>query len=101
MNGSYFKNPTFPTLEKDDENDTNDVIHDREESSDIFGNNLKKKVSVYASYPYSNEFKVFNGIIEEVKDDYIIVKDIVKDVWYYILRDYINYIEFNEQIKIM
>ena len=96
MNGSYFKNPTFPTLDNVDEIEVNKEIKD-------FSNNLNKKVKVYASFPYLNDNKeqIFEGILEQFNNNYLIIRDIHKEVWYYVLYRYLNYIEFNEKFELI
>ena len=102
MNGTYFVNPTFLTLENDDEliNTSDEIISKDKKDYSNFDRNLKKKVKVFASFPYLSENKghFFDGILEYFSNDHIIVRDIQNDVWYYVLTCYINYIEFQEKI---
>ena len=98
MNGTYFKNPTFPTLENDDIDKSKEVNIGSE-----LGNNLNKKVKVYASFPYlsDNKGQVFEGILEHYDSNYVIIRDIQKEAWYYVLNCYINYLEFNEKVDLL
>ena len=98
MNGAYFKNPTFPTLENDDTYDSNKDSSVVKIGSEL-SNNISKKVKLYASFPYANdkEEHVFEGILEHWDKNYVIIRDIKKEAWYYVSNCYINYLEFSEK----
>lgn len=105
MNGTYYPNPTFPN------NMNNDVINENtinttmplEQSyiENILRLNKGKKVSIYASFPDSKEFKdrIFEGIIEESGKDHIIMSNNEKNEWYLIPLIYMNYATFEEKIN--
>lgn len=105
MNGTYYPNPTFPN------NMNNDVINENtinttmplEQSyiENILRLNKGKKVSIYASFPDSKEFKdrIFEGIIEESGKDHIIMSNNEKKEWYLIPLIYMNYATFEEKIN--
>lgn len=62
--------------------------------------NRGKQVSIYATYPDSNEWRdrVFKGIVEQSGRDHVILSDPKTGEWYLILIIYVNYIKFNEEI---
>ena len=103
MNGTYYKNPTFPSIK--DNNYQDSIIVDsntNEKNEDIISNNIGKLVFVFASFPNSNEIKdiTFEGIIENTKKDYLILSNPQSGKWYLIPYKNINYIEFEENINI-
>ena len=102
MNGTYYKNPTFPAA--DDNNYQDNPVEDveiNEERNDILINNIGKKVNIFANYLNSNESKntSHSGIIENNKKDYLIISNPTSGKWYLIPHKYINYIEFEEKIN--
>ena len=67
----------------------------------ILRQNRGKKVTVYQTFPDSNEWKdkSFNGIIEESGRDHIILSNPHSGKWYLLSMIYVDYIEFDEEIK--
>lgn len=63
--------------------------------------NKGKKVTVYASYADSLEWKdrIFKGIIEQSGRDHLILSDPTTGKWYLLLMIYIDYVEFDEKIN--
>ena len=63
--------------------------------------NKGKKVTIYASYADSREWKdrIFKGIIEESGRDHIILSDPTTGKWFLIIMIYVDYIEFDEKIN--
>ena len=106
MNGTYYQNPTFPSAVPNNSNDIS-VTLDKEVSindiyiENILNNNIGKFVNTYVSFPNSNEIKdiTFTGIIEKNGKDYLIISNPETGKWYLIPNKYINYIEFEEEIK--
>ena len=115
MNGSYYKNPTFPTLENDNiKNNIDNTFESGYEAGqladlpmqqsyieNILRHNKGKKVRAYVSFPDSSEWKdrIFEGTIEQAGRDHLIIKDIQNGNWYLILMIYLDYVEFDERIN--
>lgn len=109
MNGSYFQNPTFPTVSNDSIPSTppgNVSYYDSmpiEQSyiENILRLNKGKKVKAYVSYPDSNEWrdKVYEGIVEEAGRDHLILMSPSTGKWYLIRMIYLDYVEFDERIN--
>ena len=111
MNGSYFKNPTFPGVEENLEDTVNytsnintpqnDGILDIEQSyiENVLRQNKGKKVKVYASFADSTSWRdrMFEGYIEEASRDHLIVR-LLDDRWILIPSIYMDYVEFEDQI---
>jgi len=94
MNGSFYQNPTFQN---------NETLNNRleEDSNNLFELNKGKKIKVYTSFPFSNDYKdkLFEGMLEGMKEDALILSE-SDDTWYIIPLQFINYITFNEKINI-
>ena len=78
MNGNFFQNPTFPTVNNDYENGYqaggNEFLNDQQSYiENILRHNKGKKVKIYVSYPDSENCrdKVFDGILEQAGRDNI------------------------------
>ena len=104
MNGTYYKNPTFPASIDNNYQEsispvekTNTIKEDN--YSDILKNNIGKKINISMSYQ-NNEKELYNGIIEYIGDDNIIISNPESGNWYLLLLKYLNYIEFEEKINI-
>lgn len=109
MNGTYYQNPTFPTIDNNYEkvNYSNNDYSSNDEISmeqsfieNILRHNKGKKVKAYVSFPDSNEWKdkVFEGIVEQAGRDHLIIRDVNDNKWYLILMIYLDYVEFDEKI---
>ncbi len=114
MNGNFYQNPTFPTL--DNNNNTNNNDYQFEEGyqagqlsdipmqqsyiENILRHNKGKKVKAYVSFPDAQEWKdkIFEGTIEQAGRDHLIIRDPKNGHWYLILMIYLDYVEFDEQI---
>ena len=95
MNGTYFRNPTFPIDVDNNEKRVEDktvIINEN-----ILNNNIGKKVKVFMNY---NDVNSFNGIIEYINNSVIIISNPKSDGWYYLLLNDLKYIEFEEKINI-
>lgn len=112
MNGSYYKNPTFPTLDNNYSNDNSfengyeagqlaDVPMQQSYIENILRHNKGKKVKAYVSFPDSVEWKdrIFEGTVEQAGRDHLIIKDTQNGHWYLILMIYLDYVEFDERIN--
>jgi len=110
MNNNYY--PTYPSNNINVNSfDNEKIINDKSDIQknfsfsnlqfiqDILKINRNKLVTIHFSYPLYNEKSTFNGIIDFVGNDFIIIKD-SKDRKYYMLPYYyLNYIEFEEKIN--
>lgn len=100
MNGIYFPSSTYPK-ENIDKSDNIDEKRDISTSNlnKILENNKNKKVTIYCSFPDKNN-KSFEGVLEDVQDDYLVISEPATDKWIVIISMYLNYIEFDEKINI-
>lgn len=113
MNGTYYKNPTFPGTD-DVENEIVNYTNNKEnipipgidylpmEQSyieNILRLNKGADAKIYASFPDSLSWRdrVFDGIIEQAGRDHIIIST-DDNRWYLIPMIYVNYIEFADKI---
>ena len=111
MNGTFYPNPTFPGagMPPETTNYTQNIKSIPEPGKDylpmeqsyienILRLNKGSKVSAYASFPDSNEWrdKIFTGTIEQAGRDHLIISN--ETNWYLIPLIYINYVEFDEKI---
>lgn len=107
MNGTYYQNPTFPTIDNTNfENNYNglpleDVPMQQSFIENILRHNKGKKIKAYVSFPDSSEWKdkVFEGIVEQAGRDHLIIRDPKNGHWYLILMIYLDYVEFDERIE--
>ena len=112
MNGNYYQNPKFPTIEDDNVNNFQfeegyqagtlaDLPMQQSYIENILRNNKGKMVKVYASFPDSNEWKdkTFRGTIEQAGRDHLILRNPEDGHWYLIIMIYLNYVEFDEKIN--
>lgn len=110
MNGNFYQNPTFPTMDNNMNNEmtppgnySSMTLTDNEQSyiENILRLNKGKRVNAYVSYPDSSEWqnKVYSGIIEEAGRDHLIMSDPVNGNWYLIRMIYLDYVEFMERIN--
>ncbi len=113
MNGNYYQNPTFPSLDnKDNEKNyqfeegyqagqLSDLPMQQSYIENILRHNKGKKVKAYVSFPDSKEWKdkIFEGTIEQAGRDHLIIRDPMNGHWYLILMIYLDYVEFDEKIE--
>lgn len=109
MNGNYYQNPTFPTIEEDQKiitppNNINYVSAFPIEQSyieNILRQNKGKRINAYVSYPDSSSWqnKVYSGIIEDAGRDHLIISEPSTGNWYLIRLIYLDYAEFMEKIN--
>ena len=101
MNGTYYKNPTFPTIETS--NNKEEVIIEPVKNQlsliDILNNNIRKKVILHMNYQDNND-STYSGIIEYITKDIIILSNPETGNWYLLLSKYLLFIEFEELINI-
>lgn len=108
MNNSYYReflnNPLYsgniPTTNQIGNTNYNNFIEEYSNIDNIIKLNKGKKVSIHESFPNEEKFKTFSGIIENSGKEYIILSDPNSGHWYFLLKKYINYIEFDEEINI-
>ena len=84
MNGNYYNNGFV-------DNSDNTII-------DVLKRNIGKKVRLYLNIP-NIENNSFDGIIESVGNDYIIISNPTNGEWQLFLMIYLGYITFEENIK--
>lgn len=110
MNGNFYANPTFPTLDNNSNNpyeegyiagQLSDYPMEQSYIENILRNNKGKKVKAYVSFPDSKEWtdKIFEGTVEQAGRDHLIIKDVKTGAWYLILMIYLDYVEFEEKIN--
>ena len=118
MNNGYYQNPVFPgaLVNNNNEKDIyNDVVPTIDEVQTNFSQmnmsesyienvlrlNKGKKAKFYITIPSSKESeeKVFDGILEKVGKDHVIVSNPINGEWYLIPMIYLNYITFEEKIN--
>ena len=95
MNNDYFKNNSV----NDIINKNKQVLQNSINLNDILNKNIGKKVVVYQSFNNKEENNIFNGIIENCGDDYIILSDPNFGNWYLFFTKYLNFIKFEEEIN--
>ena len=102
MNGNYYKNPRFPTI--DDYNKEEEIIANRyDEKKELLLKeflllNRGKKVNTYIILKSKEELLPISGIIENIGTDYVVIKDIDNGTWKVVPVNQINYIEFAEKV---
>lgn len=103
MNGSYYKNPTFPPNMRPNtiEHIPNEEIFQGQLGfENELSKNKGKKVTVFLSYCAEEEKpRKIAGIIETSTVDHLILSDPDTGKWYLIPVSNINYMEFNEKIN--
>lgn len=120
MNGTFYKNPTFPG--NDDDAIMNNYTDNIEEAvilgdktnlepgidylpmeqsyiENILRLNKGRRAIAYASFPDSTIWrdKKYDGIIEQAGRDHLVMSD-DDGKWYLIPMIYLNYVEFDEKI---
>lgn len=106
MNGNYYQNPAFPTINNDtyeagyEAAKENDISMQQSYIENILRHNKGKKIKAYVSFPDASEWKdkIFEGIIEQAGRDHLIISDSHTGKWYLILMIYLDYVEFSEPI---
>ena len=111
MNGSYYQNPKFPTIDEASVGNNNyeegyqagqlqDMPMQQSYIENILRHNKGKKVKAYVSFPDANEWKdkIFEGTIEQAGRDHLIIRNPSNGHWYLILMIYLDYVEFDEKI---
>ena len=108
----YYQNPIFPGTPLNDNTIPNQQRYEKSQVEiyptgmeqyyieNILRLNKGKKAKFYVTIPYSNEYqnKVFEGIIEQVGKDHIIVSN-PNGEWYLILMIYLDFVTFDEPIN--
>ncbi len=104
MNGSLYQNPTFPSIEKESPVISEEFIPINNEAKNIINflnNNKGKKINALLSYPNSSSWqsKSYEGIIDDVGDDYLLINSLENETRYLLKLKYLDYIEFAERIN--
>jgi spore germination protein Q len=109
VNGNYYQNPTFPTIDDKSNiitppgniNYTNTIPMEQSYIENILRQNKGKRINAYVSYPDSSSWqnKVYSGIIEDAGRDHLILSDPTTGNWYLIRLIYLDYAEFMEKIN--
>ena len=101
MNGTYYQNPTFPGNNVNDSNTSSEITKQNQpyylSVDNLIKYNKGKKVKIFVLFP-NNTGKEYDGIIDTIGTDFIIIQDKINNSWLLIKKQYINYIEFNEPI---
>ena len=104
MNGTYYENPTFPNqIDNESQENTTSIEKNNTKDNqlnDILKNNKGKKINISMSYQ-NGEKELYNGIIEYIGDDYLIISNPETGNYYLLLLKYLNYIDFEEKINII
>ena len=93
MNGTLYSSPTFPNNINEE-----NVIEERE--SDNLSNNKGKMIKAYFSFPNVNEIKEFNGRLESINKDYIVISNIDNNEYTLLFTKYLIYLVFDEKISL-
>lgn len=102
MNNTYYPGgPIYSVTPNQAEAPSISVPYEQSYIENILRLNKGKKVTIYASYADSREWKdrIFKGIIEESGRDHIILSDPTTGKWFLIIMIYVDYIEFDEKIN--
>ncbi len=108
INGSYFQNPTFPSINNDEAqtppgniNYYSTLTSEQSYIENILRLNKGKKVKAYVSFPESSAWqnKIFEGTIEQAGRDHLIISNTNTGEWYLIRMIYLDYVEFDEKIN--
>lgn len=107
MNGSYFQNPTFPTVTNEEiqKIPQNDYFNIQPSEQITYDNLLKlnkgKKLKLFSFFNEDSDGKekIFEGILENSFKDFIIISNPNNGAWYLIKTKDIKYIEFLEKIN--
>ena len=100
MNNTYYPGgPIYSVTPNQSEAPSISVPYEQSYIENILRLNKRKKVTIYASYADSREWKdrIFKGIIEESGRDHIILSDPTTGKWFLIIMIYVDYIEFDEK----
>ena len=99
IDGSFFENPTFPTITNEQirENNTNymSISNNLFDFNKVLKSNIGRKINLN-----SNDNKQISGIIENVGNDYIIISEPSSGKWYIIKLKDLSYMEFEEKINL-
>ena len=89
MNGSFYKNPTFPTTIKENEEQIIEETHDESTFDESLNNLLNKEIELLSN---THEW---HGILTQIKEDYItLIQDNKK---HFIHKNIINSISINNE----
>lgn len=110
MNGTYYKNPTFPGADDDMNNYTDNIEEVGEPGIDylpmeqsyienILRLNKGASATVYTSFADSMNYrdKIFKGTIEQAGRDHLVIKT-EEGKWVLVPMIYMDFIEFDDKI---
>ena len=100
-NQPFYKSPSFYPNNIPVADTSIQPLQEQSYIENILRLNKGKKISVYQTFPDSNEYKdmVFTGILEQSGKDHIIISNPTNGVWQILLMIYVDYISFDEQIN--
>ena len=100
---NYYKNPILQNDNFDniDKSILNNDLKEQKYIENIIKSNIGKIAKVYISIPNSTDLhsKVFEGIIEQVGTDHIIISSPTTGEYFLVPIIYLCYIAFNETIN--
>ena len=102
LNNTYFNKDIFP--QKSFNQDVlkgmpnNDYMLENSNFFSILRFNRGKKVHIFMSFPNSSSSD-FDGIIESMGNDYIIISEPSTGKWHMLFLNYIDFITFDESIN--
>lgn len=110
MNNTYFNKDIFPDQNQFNNNTSvvpannsnytvNALPLEQSFIENILRLNIGKKVTVHMTFPYSNDSKSFQGILEQSGRDFVIVSEPSTGKWQLMPMMYINFISFDENIN--
>lgn len=106
MNNNYMGKPIFPNndipdVKEENKINYNDIALAPQYMINILRMNKKRKVTIYTSFPKLSDNKddKFNGILEFIGYDHLILSEPSSGKWKIIPTIYIDYISFDEPIN--
>lgn len=101
MNNAYYNKDIFPQAQYNENTEPiqSYIKNIQPYLNDILKNNCNKKAKIYMNFPYDEKQKEFNGIIEQIGNDYIILSEPATGNWKLLPSIYLNYIIFEEKIN--
>ncbi len=112
MNGTYYKNPTFPTADEDvtmsnytstivpvEGGGTDNLPMEQSYIENILRFNKGKHAKVYVSFPDSLNWKdkIFDGRVEQAGRDHLVMS-LEDGRWVLVPMIYLDYVEFDDRI---
>ena len=98
MNNTYFNKDVFPQY-NEEPMQKNIIQNTKPYIIELLKNNLNKKIKINMNFPYNENQNEFDGIIEQIGNDYIILSEPKTGNWKILPFIYLNYITFEEKIN--